>query len=386
MSGSSRRNPGGLLGPLKAKVCPGDLVVMYQGYGSMDPLIVTPGEILNNRHGAFHHEDLVGKQFGSKVTARTSQAKGQRAPGWLHILQPTPDLWSSCVRQRTQIIQPSDQAVILSQLWLRGGSVVLESGTGSGIFTTALARVVAPRGHIHTFEFNEHRATVAAEELKRNGLGETVTVKHRDVCTDGFPDELYGKADAVMLDVPSPWLAIEHAKRALKNGGRICCYSPCIEQVQRNCEALREHGFHSLTTIECRLRKFDVRETDFTLPEYKSYEEMSERYKVYLSRKAAKAAREAAAAQRPQDQTANTKISTQRGTGEESSNVLGKRDRTGAAQSTQDSNSKRNKTASTEKEGSLSSASDDPLVSRQCTARPVPLARGHTAFLSFATL
>ena len=114
------------------------------------------------------------------------------------------------MRQRTQIIQPSDQAVILSQLWLRGGSVVLESGTGSGIFTTALARTVAPKGKVYTFEFNRHRADVASEEMVKNGLGGTVEVAYRDICTDGFPDSLDGCADAVMLDVPSPWLAMLH--------------------------------------------------------------------------------------------------------------------------------------------------------------------------------
>lgn len=64
-----------------------------------------------------------------------------------------------------------------------------------------------------------------------------ITVQCRDVCGKyveghgGFDRSLDNGIDAVFLDLPEPWLALEHAKRALKPGRSICCYSPCIEQV-----------------------------------------------------------------------------------------------------------------------------------------------------------
>lgn len=68
-------------------------------------------------------------------------------------------------------------------------------------------------------------------------VGGLVKVSHRDVCAGreeggGFGEELDGKADAVFLDLPEPWLAVEHARLALKPGKKVCSYSPCIEQVK----------------------------------------------------------------------------------------------------------------------------------------------------------
>jgi tRNA methyltransferase complex GCD14 subunit len=91
------------------------------------------------------------------------------------------------------------QSIIIFRLNLKPGDVVIESGTGSGAMSTAILRTIAPHGHLHTFEFNKLRATVAADEFVNNGLSSVVTVKHSDVCVEGFGAALNGKADAVRV-------------------------------------------------------------------------------------------------------------------------------------------------------------------------------------------
>ncbi|KAG2430892.1 hypothetical protein HXX76_009865 [Chlamydomonas incerta] len=222
----------------------------------MKAVYITAKGRFENRFGVFKHQSWVGKPYGSKVVA---DAGGK---GWVYLLRPTPELWTQVLRHRTQILYLADISMIVMQLDLRPGSVVLESGTGSGSLTHSLVRAIAPTGHVHTFEFHAGRVEDAAAEFKQHGLTPLVTVLQRDVMENGFPDTLHGQADAVFLDLPGPWKVVPSAAACLRPNGRFCGFSPCIEQVQRTSEALSANGFTDIITYECLLREYEVhRET-----------------------------------------------------------------------------------------------------------------------------
>ncbi|XP_068456148.1 tRNA (adenine(58)-N(1))-methyltransferase catalytic subunit TRMT61A isoform X1 [Clinocottus analis] len=185
----------------------GDVAIVYMGHESMMPVKVRQGAQTQTRYGVIRHSsDLIGRRYGSKVTC----SKG----GWVHVLHPTPELWTVNLPHRTQILYSTDIATITMMLELKPGAVVCESGTGSGSLSHAILRSIAPSGHLHTVEFHQQRAEKAAEEFKEHQVDRLVTVRNQDVCKDGFG--VTGVADAVFLDIPSPWEAVRHAKTAMK--------------------------------------------------------------------------------------------------------------------------------------------------------------------------
>ncbi|GES75838.1 tRNA (adenine(58)-N(1))-methyltransferase catalytic subunit TRMT61A-like [Rhizophagus clarus] len=232
----------------------GDLVIAHLSRENMTPLIVDSQKTYNNKFGTFRHKDMIGKEYGTKMPSHNGR-------GFMYLLHPTPELWTHVVPHRTQILYVADISYIITYIDLKPGSLVLESGTGSGSFSHSLVRSIAPNGHLYTFEFHEERAKAVKKDFGEHGLSDLITVECRDVCKDGF-----GIKDIVHADLPAPWEAIPAAKETFKQNriGKICCFSPCIEQVQRTCASLNENGFVEIKMYECLMREHDVK----TIPVY----------------------------------------------------------------------------------------------------------------------
>jgi tRNA (adenine57-N1/adenine58-N1)-methyltransferase len=226
------------------------------------------------------------------------------------LLPLTAALWTQACPHRTEILYAHDIATIVTAgLDLRPGHWVLESGTGSGSLTVSLSRAVAPTGHVVTFEYHRERATNITEQLRRlarGGLDYTghIHVVHGDVVARGFTVQLSDStpsdsassdsapsdsntpvtdatalrealtshrrslnsehvtgvlADAVFLDLPSPWLVIERVHSALRVNGRVVSFSPCIEQVQKTSLQLAQARFEDVVTVECLFRDYEVK-------------------------------------------------------------------------------------------------------------------------------
>ncbi|VDC05525.1 unnamed protein product [Peniophora sp. CBMAI 1063] len=374
------------------EIAAGDVAIAFMTRDLIQPFVVEPGKDLNNKFGYYRHSDLIGLPWGSKVGSRNGK-------GFIHILRPTPELWTLGLPHRTQILYLADISLIVSWLNIRPGSTVIEAGTGSGSFTHSIARTVGSSGKIYTYEFHEARATKAREEFERHGMSDAVTLTHRNVCKDGFTVE--NVADAVFLDLPAPWDAIEHAKKALRDDRttRICCFSPCMEQVLRTVSSLNEAGFTDITMYETLLRPHEVNE----VPALPSIATATEKLKQHERKREDKRMRQIAASQAKlvEKQQKRKRGDNDDGEGSVEDTNESKRLKTGGDDESevamvvegvdvtsrhQESSVQVQEKAPAKPAVSVETDSIEDAGQQQVVSRVVPEVRGHTSYLTFAIL
>lgn len=352
----------------------------------MVPLRITAGQELNNKFGVFKHSDIIGLPYGTKVPSHSGR-------GFVYILRPTPELWTLSLPHRTQILYLADIAFIVNSLDIRPGSSVIEAGTGSGSFSHSVARTIGNTGHLYSFEFHQERAAKARDEFARHGMT-MVHLEHRNVCQQGFA--LCDAVDSVFLDLPAPWDAVPHAKIAMKKdrATRICCFSPCMEQVLRTVTALNQCGFTDLTMYETLLRPHDVHH----VPKLVSIDTIIEQVKLHEIKKEQRRLEQVAASDRKRNSRKRKR---------QEDNDIAEEDGPDPDLGTGDQKRRRDVDASSlstpltvaqvqvepntgpEPTSSLKTRKESRLAALATStpmSKPMPEVRGHTSYLTFATL
>ncbi|MCK4365001.1 MAG: tRNA (adenine-N1)-methyltransferase [Thermoplasmatales archaeon] len=195
--------------------------------------------------GVFDPSILVGKEIGKQIEIGSKKF-------WL--LNPSLQDKLQGLKRKAQIILPRDAAQIIMNCSIESGQKVLEAGIGSGSLTTALANTVGSNGKIISYDNREDFIKHAMKNLKKANLENFVETKLKDV-TKGISEK---NLDAIILDIPNPWDAVEHAYKALKPGGYLCTYSPLTSQVENTIKEIKKHNFIEVKTIENIQRKMVV--------------------------------------------------------------------------------------------------------------------------------
>ena len=160
------------------------------------------------------------------------------------------------VERGAQIITPKDAATILLELDLKNGDVVVEAGLGSGALTTALLHAVAPSGNVISVELREDFADKGKRNVAKSGAQRLWKLQIGDIRIAELPH----KADAVVLDMPDPWDAVENVRRFLRPGGRLCVYVPNTNQLELVVKKMRAAGFVEVKALENIQRAMEVHE------------------------------------------------------------------------------------------------------------------------------
>ncbi|EPY51684.1 tRNA methyltransferase complex catalytic subunit Cpd1 [Schizosaccharomyces cryophilus OY26] len=239
----------------------GDLVVAWIGRNKLIPLKIEADQTFHNQYGAFPHSEMIGKRYGQQISSTAKQ-------GFIYLLQPTPELWTLALPHRTQIVYTPDISIIFQKLRIVHGTRVIEAGTGSASMSHALSRTVGPSGKLYSYEYHASRYQTALQEFRDHNMLEGINgnthLMHRDVCKDGFEiKESPLEVDAIFLDLPAPWEAIPHLiKHVSRNSSsRICCFSPCMEQIQRSASALQDSGWCDIEMLEVSYKQWAARKT-----------------------------------------------------------------------------------------------------------------------------
>jgi tRNA (adenine57-N1/adenine58-N1)-methyltransferase len=228
------------------KISEGDYVLIYLDARRTYMIKMQAGQTFHTHKGYLKLDELIGKEYGEPIKSSLGI--------YFTTLKPSLTDYIMKSSRNTQIIYPKDAALIVMFSGIGPGSRVVESGTGTGSLTTALAHYVGPTGKVYTYELRSEFQKNAAKNLERSKLINNVEMKSADV-TLGIEER---DVDAVILDLAVPWLVVPHAYEALRPSGILVSFSPTIDQVVKTTEALRENNFVFIETIECMMRAMQV--------------------------------------------------------------------------------------------------------------------------------
>jgi SAM-dependent methyltransferase len=114
--------------------------------------------------------------------------------------------------------------------YVRGGTTVLDLGSGMGFFARAAAALVGPEGRVVAVDIREKTIAVLRERAERAGFGSRIEGR---VCREDSlcVEDLRGAVDLVLAfnvvhEAPDPKSFLGQATDTLKPGGRLLLREP----------------------------------------------------------------------------------------------------------------------------------------------------------------
>lgn len=231
------------------KLRPGEHVLLVDQKGREFLLRLTEGGKFHTHHGFIEHDLIIGTGEGGTVRSSLGQTFFVFRPTLAQIIMNMP--------RKAQVIYPKDLGIILLWADIFPGARVVEIGVGYGALSMVLLRAIGPGGVLVSYDIREDFLN-AARKTVETYLGHCPqwTLRLADASL-GIEERC---VDRITVDVPEPWKLLCAAKKALRPGGIILCFTANALQVKSLYDGFLEvGGFGHLETIETLLRPWHVK-------------------------------------------------------------------------------------------------------------------------------
>jgi tRNA (adenine57-N1/adenine58-N1)-methyltransferase len=149
------------------------------------------------------------------------------------------------IERSAQIIPLKDVGRIISETGINKESKVIDAGSGSGGMAMFLAAIAK---EVKTYDIKEENTSIVNRNIISLEL-KNIKAEVRDIYDSSNIEDK--EMDVFTLDVPEPWKAVDTADKALKTGGFLVCYSPCIPPLSEFLEEIKKReNFSHIRTIE----------------------------------------------------------------------------------------------------------------------------------------
>lgn len=226
-------------------IASGEVVLLVSPKGKRYLHVIDPGKDIHTHDGRMRGCEILAAGYGAWVHTHLGHP--------YRVLRPTVHDLIKGVKRQTQIMYPKEIGYVLLKLGIRPGCRVVECGTGSGGLTLALAWYVGPQGRVYTFERREEFARLAHKNLERVGLTDRVVQTCLDLSEQGFP---VTGADALFLDVRTPWEYLHHIPPAVTPGAVCGFLLPTVNQVSDLLRGLDTGPFGDIEVLEILVRHY----------------------------------------------------------------------------------------------------------------------------------
>ena len=234
------------------KIRHGTQVLIYFNRSKKWLVTISRNDSLHTHIGVIKHDDAIGKLFGSRVVTNKDK--------YVYLLKPTMYDYIMKIQHGTQIVYPKDIGYIIARAGIQSGQKILEIGTGSGALTSAIASIVKPYGHVHTFDVNDNFIRIAKKNIEKAGVSKYVTQYNIDIKADDNDVLLTAKMDVALVDLGDPWEVIPQVRQALKGSGAVFAICPTMNQLERLCAELVKNEFTDIESTEHIIRTIEARQ------------------------------------------------------------------------------------------------------------------------------